>query len=297
MRRPAPAVVGALLLTIGMAASAATLAAGDQRYPTAPETNRLLYVRSGATARRMALSFKGLAADVYWIRTIQHFGRDLHSSRTTGRFELLQPLLGLTTSLDPYFNIAYRFGALFLAMPQPSGAGRVDEAVALLERGLAASPTRWQYAYDAGFAYYLYAGDYRAAGEWFTKAAAMPGAPDWLHALAATTVARGGDRAFARRLLHELAASDQAYLRKDATRGLAQIDALDALDQLNQLIADYHATTRVYPASWADLIRAGRLPGVPADETHAAFIYDAAAHVARLNPSSTLAPLPVALGR
>lgn len=297
MSRPLRTLVALVLLLAGLGAAAAVLRAGDERYGPARDAERLLYVRSGATARRLALSFKGLAADVYWIRTIQHFGRDLHSNRVVGRFELLNPLLNLTTSLDPYFNIAYRFGALFLAMPPPSGAGRVDQAVALLEKGLRASPNRWQYAYDIGFVYYLYAGDYQAAGAWFTRAAAMPGAPGWIRPLAASTMARGGDRAFARRLLHELSTSEQQYLRKDAARGLAQLDALDAIDQLNQLIEDYKRATTTYPASWADLIHAGRLPGVPADDTRVPFLYDPIAHVARIGPGSSLAPLPTSLGR
>ena len=35
---------------------------------------RLLYVRSGEAAKRIALAFDVLAADVYWIRAIQHYG-------------------------------------------------------------------------------------------------------------------------------------------------------------------------------------------------------------------------------
>ena len=297
MTRALRTLVVVAALAGGLSVAAFVLETGNSRYPSGRDTDRLLYVRSGAAARRLALSFKGLAADVYWIRTIQHFGRDLHSTRVVGRYELLNPLLGLTTSLDPYFNIAYRFGALFLAMPAPSGAGRPDQAVALLERGLQASPGHWQYAYDIGFVYYLYEGDYRSAGTWFTEAAGMPHAPEWIQPLAATTVARGGDRAFARRLLHELSTSEQPYLRKDAMRGLAQLNALDAIDQLNQLISDYHAATSTYPASWLDLIRAGRLPGVPADDTRVPFLYDPVAHVARIGPGSSLGPLPAALGR
>jgi tetratricopeptide (TPR) repeat protein len=297
MNRSARAIIGVVLLAVGIFAAADVLEIGDARYPATPEADRLLYVQSGATARRLAMSFKGVAADVYWIRTIQHFGRDLRSTRTQGRFELLQPLLNLTVSLDPYFNIAYRFGALFLAMPPPTGAGRIDQSVALLQRGLDASPNRWQYAYDAGFVYYLYAGDYPTAGQWFTKAAAMPGAPEWIQPLAATTVARGGDRAFARRLFHELSNSDQDYLRKDAVRGLAQIDALDAIDRLNGIIADFYRATHAYPASWMDLMRAGRLSGVPVDDTKTPFLYDDAKHVAQISRSSPLWPLPVSLSR
>jgi tetratricopeptide (TPR) repeat protein len=248
-------------------------------------------------ARRLALSFKGLAADIYWIRTLQHFGRDLRSGRVSGRFELLQPLLDLTTGLDPHFNIAYRFGAVFLALPPPSGPGRVDQAVALLEKGLQASPNRWQYAYDIGFVYYLYARDYHTAGAWFTRAETMPGAPGWIQPLAAETVARGGDRVNARRLLAELLTSDQEYLRQDAKRGLAQIDALDAIDHLQRLVEDYHRAEHAYPSSWSDLIRTGRLPGIPADGARVPFVYDPAAHLVLMDSRSPLAPLPTALDR
>ena len=50
-------------------------------------------------------------------------------------------MLDLTTTLDPLFNVAYRFGAIFLAEPYPGGAGRPDLAIALLEKGLQARPT------------------------------------------------------------------------------------------------------------------------------------------------------------
>ena len=54
-------------------------------------------------------------------------------------YPLLYPLLDLTTTLDPVFNIAYRFGSIFLAEPYPGGAGRPDLAITLLEKGLARS--------------------------------------------------------------------------------------------------------------------------------------------------------------
>ena len=290
-------VVGACALVGGLVAAAGVLHAGDVRYPVTSEAERVLYLRSPSAARRLALSFKGLAADLYWIRAIQHFGGDLRSNRGAGRFELLEPLLDLTTGLDPHFYIAYRVGAVFLAMPPPSGPGRVDQAVALLERELQASPGRWQNAYDIGFVYYLYARDYRAAGTWFTRAASLPGAPSWIAPLAAETVARGGDRASARRLLTELVTSDQEYLRRDARRGLAQIDALDAIDQLQRLVEDYHAAELAYPSSWSDLIRTGRLPGLPADGARVPFVYEPVTHLVVIGQTSPLAPLPTALGR
>ena len=40
------------------------------------EPEQILYVRSGRRCSGMALSFDALAADVYWIRAIQHYGGD-----------------------------------------------------------------------------------------------------------------------------------------------------------------------------------------------------------------------------
>ena len=47
---------------------------------------------------------------------------------TCRTYALLYPLLDLTTTLDPYFSIAYRFGAIFLGEPYPGGPGRPDLA-------------------------------------------------------------------------------------------------------------------------------------------------------------------------
>jgi len=205
------AMGGVLLLVAGLAAAAAVLRAGDAR-DRPDNATRVLYLRNGRTADRVMLSFDALAADVYWMRAIQHYGRDRKSARTVGRFELLYPLLDLATTLDPYFNVAYRLGAIFLAEPPPNGADRVDLAIALLEKGLAHNPTQWKYALDIGFLYYWYGtggpgphADFLEAVRWFDRAATMRGAPNWIRPLAAITRAQGGDRAGARHMLAELA--------------------------------------------------------------------------------------------
>ena len=45
-------------------------------------------------------------------------------------FDGLYPLLDITTTLDPRFNIAYRFGAIFLSAKYPEGADSPQLAVA-----------------------------------------------------------------------------------------------------------------------------------------------------------------------
>jgi tetratricopeptide (TPR) repeat protein len=247
--------------------------------------------------QRLALGFDGVVADLYWMRTIQHFGGDRRSSRTAGRFELLEPLLDVTTTLDPHFNVAYRYGAILLALAPPDGPGKPDRAIALLEKGLARNPHRWQYAYDSGFIHYFYTADYRAAGRWFERASRMPGAPSWIVPLAAATLARGGDRTSARAMLVQLYESSEPYIRPAAERGLLQLRALDEIDQLQGAIDRYTSETGVPPQSWIDLMRAGSLSQLPADPAREPYVYDPVTRRVSLSPRSPLAPLPLGLVR
>lgn len=273
------------------------LYARETTRPLPPSSARLLYLTSGPTASRLFLTFDALAADVYWIRTIQHYGRDRKSARTTDRYQFLQPLLDLTTTLDPRFNIAYRFGAIFLSMDAPNGPGRPDQAIHLLEKGLAANPRRWQYAHDVGFIHYWYTRDYQEAARWFRLAAAMPGAPEWLSSLAALTLAQGGDRAGARRLFGELLTGDAPYIRGAAERALAQLDALDAIDHLQSRVQRFTEVTGRRPTAWDDLVGLGLIPGRPLDPTGTPYAYDREHATVALSPDSPLSPLPEALTR
>jgi hypothetical protein len=116
LRGRSPLVVLAAGVALGAAIAMQMLR--DRWYPRdAQEQERILYVRSGAALKRIVLGFDALAADVYWIRAIQHYGGERVSGPRAGeKYKLLYPLLDLTTTLDPYFNIAYRFGAIFLCV-------------------------------------------------------------------------------------------------------------------------------------------------------------------------------------
>ncbi len=255
----------------------------------------LLYLQSPALARRAALSYDSLLADIYWIRTVQHYGRTKLAAGEAKRYDLLYPLLDLTTSLDPRFDLAYRFGAIFLAEDPPAGAGRPDQAIALLEKGLRAQPGKWQFAQDIGFVHYWWRHDYSGAADWFRRASQMPGGPDWLAGVAAVVFGEGGDRASSRRLWQEILSDrDSQYLRGQAEFRLTQLDAMDQIDTLLRVIAAYRQRSGVPPASWAELIRSGLLRGVPLDPAGRPFAIDAATGGVGLSPESPLNPLPTA---
>jgi hypothetical protein len=208
-------------------------------------------------------------------------------------FSLLYPLLDLTTSLDPRFNIAYRFGAIFLAEPYPGGAGRPDLAIALLEKGLRERPDKWEYMQDIGFVHYWWVRDYPAAALWFDRASKVPGAPWWLRSLAATTLAEGGDRQSSRTMWESIRQSAEIdWLRRDAERRLSQLTALDQIDALQNLVDQVTKRDGAPPATWAPLLGGHPLPGIPVDPAGAPYELDASGRV-RLSMKSPLLPMPL----
>jgi tetratricopeptide (TPR) repeat protein len=275
--------------------AATILQARERDYPLDLVPERVLYLQSGKAADRLMLTFDALAADVYWIRSIQSYGRDLKDRARRDRFSQVQPLLDLTTTLDPYFSIAYRFGAVFLAMEQPNGPGRPDQAIALLEKGLKSQPTNWWLAHDIAFVHLFHTGDYSAAADWFERAAQVPGSAEWLGPLAAVTRAQGGNRRGARQTLSALLESPEKFVRDAAERTLMQLDALDQIDAAQKLVNDFLAAKGRFPSGWPELSQSAGLRGIPADPTHVPFAYDAATGRVSLSPNSTLLPLPLGL--
>jgi hypothetical protein len=303
-----PAAVGVTLLAAALLAGAVQVQAARERYYPAPaEDADAVYVTNGSTVRRLTGAFNPLAADVYWLRAIQYFGgtkrridaapgtpaaRPLPEPLGSDDYRQLYHLLDITTSLDPRFNIAYRFGAVFLAAGYPGGPGRPDLAIKLLEKGLRERPDKWEYMQDIGFVHYWYRHDYKAAAEWFDKAARTPGAPWFLKSLAAVTLAEGGDRRSSRVMWEAIRQSaDNDWLRKDADRRLVQLRAFDQIDELQSAVDGVAAATGARPADWKAVIRSKGWPGVPVDPrgTPYELTPDGVVH---MSSSSPLWPLP-----
>jgi tetratricopeptide (TPR) repeat protein len=262
--------------------------------PQPTGTSGVMYLRSPEAARRIALGYDALAADLYWIRAIQHYGGTKLSTDPDKTYDQLFPLLDLATSLDPRFDIAYRFGAIFLSERPPNGPGRPDLAIALLHKGLKTQPEQWQFAQDIGFVYYWWVNDYAQAAEWFNRAAEIPGAPDWLKPVAAITLAQGGNRASSRRLWQEIAEhADHEWLRVQAAHRLQQFDAMDQIDALLRAAIEYERRFGRSPVSWQDLIQAGYIRGIPVDPAGHPYTINANRGTITLSPASPLNPLPV----
>lgn len=291
----------ALLLTLAVGVQAVR----DRGWAPYEPPNPTLWLNSGPLAGKLALEFRNLAADVYWMRAVVYYGgRRLASARQqsgqpqAANFDLLYPLLDLATALDPHFMVAYRFGAIFLTEAYPRGPGRPDLAIALLERAIANDAARWEYMEDIGFVHYWWLHDYDQAAAWFKRASEQPGAPSWMAPLAATTLAEGGDRRSSRFLWTQiLQTSDIEWVRTNATLRLAQLDAMDMIDELNRRVERFIARERRPPRDWQELAAAERLRGIPVDPSGMPYLLDKATGRVDVDRYSQLWPLPWEPGR
>ena len=292
MTSRAGGVVAIAIVVAGLPLAALTLRARDTAYTLPGAAEQLMYLRSGQVASRLMLSFKAIASDVYWIRAIQHYGNE---RKTSSRFALLQPLLDLTTTLDPHFNIAYRFGAIFLSLEPPNGPARRDQAVALLEKGLANNPTRWQYAHDIAFIEYLV---HRRQGR--GRAVVREGRGD-ARCTGVDSPARSDDAPRGRRPPGraddaERTARVGGALRSGRGRaGVAPAQRARPdrrAEPAHRRILRAHARVSREPRRADARVRVQR---AAADPTGTPYAYDPATHVASLSPASALNPLPKTL--
>jgi hypothetical protein len=247
-----------------------------------------LYLWSGAHVKRMAAGFEGLAADIYWLRTVQYFGSQRVFAQGK-RFELLFPLIDVTTTLDPRLEIAYRYGAIFLCEPPPIGAGRVDLGLALLERGRENLPQSWRLRQDEGYFRYLFLHDAEGAARILDEAARLPGAPFWLKTLAADVVTKEGDRATARTMWQRMyEQAEEGILRANARVRLMVLDAMDGADRLTASAAEFCRQAGRWPRSLGELAASGSARGPIVDPSGVPYDYDPRTGRATVSTRSTL---------
>ncbi len=264
----------------------------DQRFGEYRVTEEILYVDDGETLKKVLLGFESIASDLYWLRTVQYFGGQ-RLDATDKRFELLEPLLDITTTLDPHLRIAYTYGATFLAEGWPRGAGDPLKALQLIDKGIRNNPDHWRFHLDKGFIYFWFLADYEKAAEIFLEGSKLPDAPYWMVATAGRTLARGGERETARELwkiLHEMAENDQ--MRYNALIHIQQLDALDQADSLTKVALRFKQDMGHFPSGWQEMIAAGYLRGMPTDPVGVPYELNPSDERAEVSQESSLAALP-----
>lgn len=223
-----------------------------------------LLLRSGPMLKRLSLGYDSLLGDIYWTRAVQYYGARVGNPGE--KFELLWPLLDITTSLDPNLIVAYRFGAIFLSEPMPTGADRSDLAVELVKKGVAANPNSWELSSDLGFLYYWHLKDYEKASAAYLQGSKVPNAPSWLKMMAAQVAEKGNSFSNSLAIWSELYETTQnEKVKKSAFQHLQSLHALQDTFELNKLAEQYREQYGRYPVNAKELYERGMLQGLPMD--------------------------------
>lgn len=186
--------------------------------------------------------FRGLIADWYWINSLQYLGGKIVARSESNKQvdindlkplnpRLLYPMLDTATTLDPQFLTIYSYGAAVLP------AIDNEQAIKLLDKGIAANPDEWRLYNNLGYIYWQ-TKNYSKAAETYAIGATKKDAPVWMKQISASMQAQGGDRDFALqvyRQMYETAEDEQtksfAKLRYDQVIALNQLDAINSVLQ------------------------------------------------------------------
>ena len=241
-----------------------------RRDPAAAFAEEQLYL-NGPMAKRLSLAFNGLAADWYWMRSLQYMGRkvvnynDNHAQQIQlndlGTLDprLLPSLLRMSTTLDPKFMAPYEYGAMILPTFNDG------EAIALLNFGIEHNPTAWRLHQHLGYIYWQ-RHDYTKAGQVYATGAKLPDAPLWLAQMSARVTAEGGSRGAAREMYQHLYdESNDDQIKQLLARRLMQVDSFDERDLIRRTLAEYSRHSGRCASSWKDVAPALRALGLRVD--------------------------------
>ncbi len=261
-RNKISAVAGALMVTC-LALSVVALRAVDHVRGEAT-LEEVLYIPSASTVKRMSLGYAGLMANLYWTRAVQYFGGK-HKTRSK-HYQLLKPLLEITTTLDPHLIVAYQFGSIFLAQAPPEGAGDPQAAVELIQKGIRENPSYWRLYYGLGFIYWQELHDPAAASRAFQKGSEIPGAHVWMKVMAARLAQDADNPENARYLWTNIYEnSEDKMLKQNALKHLAALRVDEDVTFLQSYVERYRQQYGHYPASLQELREAGWIRRIPVD--------------------------------
>lgn len=293
------ALYSVILLGIASIVLLTTWIDARRQTPVIASAQEELYL-NGPKAKRLSLAFNGLAADWYWMRSLQYVGQKSLNFQNThpGQFSLndlgaldlrvLPPLLRVSTALDPQFMAPYEYGAMIL----PTFNG--DEAIALLSFGIQQNPNQWRLYQHLGYVYWQ-RHDYQKSAEIYAAGGKLPGAPGWMSEMGARMLAEGGSIQGARQMyqhLYDESKDDQ--VKQLLLKRLLQVDSFEQRGLIRRVLNDYSTEFKRCPASWKD-IAAGlhvlRLPldantGAPRDPAGTPYLLSSKGCDVELDPRS-----------
>jgi hypothetical protein len=258
------------LLAVALLAGATvwSSAALDRELISGAEFAELIYLPPTGFLRAVSLGYEQALADVLWFRTISYFGRHYQGDRV---YPWLASMCDGVTDLDPHAEHVYQFGGIIL----PWEADRIDDGIALLEKGTRNMPDSWQLHYMLGFSYYFFRDDLDGASRLLHRASFLPGAPEFVSRLAASVDAahRGPSRAVD--FLLELEQRDvHGEMRAVIRERIGELSLSADIDSLEAAAQSFRARTGRRPVELDELVTSGIIARIPEEPFGGRYVLD-----------------------
>ncbi|MBI4752340.1 MAG: hypothetical protein HY774_27950 [Acidobacteria bacterium] len=233
----------------------------------------ILYMSSGETIKRLSMGFDSLVSDIYWIRTVQYFGRKFTGTANgSGNQQadklnkdympLLAPLLDIVVTLDPKQMSAFSYGSNFLSEVD------AEASIALLKRGIAelkrTSLENIRFRFQITQMYqqtaytYWRMGKYQEAADTYREASQYSTNPPVMRAMEGAMRAQSNDRSTAYTMFEQMKQqaieNNEALIADTADWRIRHLLSLDQRDFLNRMLTMYKQRTGTCATSWSQMI-------------------------------------------
>ncbi|WP_257459872.1 tetratricopeptide repeat protein [Archangium lipolyticum] len=266
-----PLIVGVICL-----GAVAVLAAPPRKPPRGPHQEPML-------PRKEVLQVVGrsqlpLLVDYLWIQLLQETGR----ARTAEEYLDIYPYADLITDLDPQFDTVYRFAGSAL----PTNLGRetwvnTEESTRLLRKGLPLFPDDVRLLMLLAYNLSTFHKQYREAAQVLEQASKLPGAPEYLSALATRLYAQSGEVEAGMALAQSLVESaEDEETRAAFEQRIRDLEMEAQLQRVDKAIATFRENFGVAPPDIQTLLWLGFLDRPPHDPAGGGFFlgYDERAY-------------------
>ena len=261
-----------LVVALGVSADSALLGLERQR-PASVRAEELSYLPKGKYLKVAVLGYDQLAADLIWLKAVQHLGATRQSK---SGYAWAYHVVNVVTDLEPKFLPAYLASGTILGV----WAGLLYESIEILRKGMRENPDVWQLPFYIGYDYFYELCDPAKAAPYFQAAARLPGAPSYLPSLAARMTVVGGDPAAALEFLQRLhQQTNDPRLREALERKIKEVIVERDIRVLQEGVNQYRARYGKSPRALNELAVKGIIPHLPVEPFGGAYAVDASGSV------------------
>lgn len=252
--------------------AAAILVVLERARPAATRAAELFYLPQGRYLKVAVLGYRQIAADLIWLKAIQHFGE---RRQTPEGYRWAYHAVDVVTDLDPQFVLAYQVAGTILGV----WANLPHESIAILSKGMAHNPGIWQFPFYLGYDYFYELHDPLAAAKYFRIAAGLPGSPEYLARLAARMTVEAGDPdaalEFLERLYAKLEDDTDSRLREGLAARIREVTAERDIRMLERAVQEFKKRYGRMPATLQDLVARRVLSRLPVEPLGGVYVLNA----------------------